>query len=300
MNKLYLFTLSIFCFSLALNAQFTDDIESYDEGPLFTDMWTTWDGNNDGSQNAIVSTDFAASGEKSIFIGPGQGPQDAVLDFGGVATSGSWRLSWLMYIPGGNSGYINLQGNVSPSANDNLQFLSGNIFFNEANGSPGMGQDDNGNGPNTFNFPHDAWFPVEVVVDLTNSTYTFTINETELNTSDFNNPTITEFGGLDLFAIDAQNTYYVDDFTLEALVSSVDDLNSFDFSIYPNPVQDVLTINSPLIDNNIQVFDLLGKRVFETYSNANISTIDLSDLNSGIYFVNITSGDYSSTVKFMK
>ncbi len=85
MKELYLLPVAMLVCVLCSTAQFTDDIESYDEGPVFTDRWTTWDGTDDGEQNAIVSTTYAASGTKSIFIDAGAadgGPQDAILNLG--------------------------------------------------------------------------------------------------------------------------------------------------------------------------------------------------------------------------
>lgn len=144
MKKNYALALVAFFTFMAVQAQFVDDIESYPTGSIFTDRWTTWNGIDDGLQNAEVSTDFAASGTKSIKIGPGgPGPQDAVLDFQGVAASGTWNVKWLMYIPTGNSAYFNVQGNTDPNAEVNMQFLSGNIFFNAENASPGIAFDDN-------------------------------------------------------------------------------------------------------------------------------------------------------------
>ncbi|MGB0949753.1 MAG: hypothetical protein ACPGU0_06565, partial [Marinirhabdus sp.] len=113
--------------TLTVQAQFTDDIESYATGPVFNDIWTTWDGNDDGVQNAIVSTTQAASGTQSIFIGPSSGGQDAVLDFGSAAPAGSglWNAHFMMYVPAGNSAYFNIQGNTIPNANANLEFMTG-------------------------------------------------------------------------------------------------------------------------------------------------------------------------------
>jgi len=298
MNKIYFLTLFLLTISIGLNAQFTDDLESYDEGSLFTDMWTTWDGNDDGVQNAFISTDQSFSGDKSIFIGvAGTNPQDAVLDFGGVATSGKWNLSWMMYVPAGNSAYINLQGSVTPNANANLQFVSGNIYFNQTNGSPGIGEDDNGQ--IFFNFPHDEWFPISVEVDVTNQNYAFTVNGVLLETRPFGGA-ITEFGGLDLFQLEAETAYYVDDFSLEELITSVEDIASAGFLIYPNPVQDLLIIESVLPENNIQIFDITGKLVLETFSRQEITRIDLGHLEDGTYLVNIFSDQFSRTEKLVK
>ena len=66
------------------------------------------------AENIIVSDDFAASGTKSGFIGPGQGPQDALLYLGNE-TTGDYTLRWNMYVPSGNEGYFNVQGTIPAS-----------------------------------------------------------------------------------------------------------------------------------------------------------------------------------------
>lgn len=55
------------------------------------------------------------------------------------------------------------------------------------------------------------------------------------------------------------------------------------FKIYPNPVADgILNIDNPFQkEKNIVIFDMLGKRVFETKTSN--SRIDLSQLNPGLY-----------------
>lgn len=73
------------------------------------------------------------------------------------------------------------------------------------------------------------------------------------------------------------------------------------FTIYPNPSTDFVEINGldNLLTTKIIIFNTLGKKVFE-YENLQSNRINVSSLNSGIYFMLIQ--DYSSqqTVKFIK
>ncbi|MBC7641006.1 MAG: T9SS type A sorting domain-containing protein [Flavobacterium sp.] len=58
-----------------------------------------------------------------------------------------------------------------------------------------------------------------------------------------------------------------------------------EFKIYPNPSnKEVVYLNQ---SNDVQVFDILGKQVF---LGNNITSIDTSDFQSGIYFVKTKSG----------
>lgn len=76
------------------------------------------------------------------------------------------------------------------------------------------------------------------------------------------------------------------------------------FTISPNPTNGLLNINSgKAINGNvkIEVIDALGKvLISEDYKEFNQSTINLSSLSSGIYFVKISTGDNATTKKFIK
>lgn len=72
------------------------------------------------------------------------------------------------------------------------------------------------------------------------------------------------------------------------------------FSVYPNPVNDILFIenNNNNIIQKINVYDLMGKTVIE--HNGNIAQIDFSNITSGLYLVKITSEKEIIVKKIMK
>ena len=72
-----------------------------------------------------------------------------------------------------------------------------------------------------------------------------------------------------------------------AIGSGVNDLNSREVLIYPNPVNDFLHINSEAEIAGIQIYDLLGKVVFETGKTDNKTILNLSHLQSGMYFIKV-------------
>jgi hypothetical protein len=75
-----------------------------------------------------------------------------------------------------------------------------------------------------------------------------------------------------------------------------------DFILAPNPTNEMLTIN--LKHNGkakIEVIDALGKvLISEDYKEFKQSTINVNYLSPGIYFVKISSGDNTTTKKFIK
>lgn len=82
-------------------------------------------------------------------------------------------------------------------------------------------------------------------------------------------------------------------------VIGVNDLSVGQFSIYPNPATNgYLYITSK--DNgikNISIYDVLGKQVLRT--NLNGESIDISNLNSGVYILKIEQGNVSTTKKLV-
>ena len=72
------------------------------------------------------------------------------------------------------------------------------------------------------------------------------------------------------------------------------------FSVYPNPVKDVLSISNSINAeiNAVIVTDINGRTVKQF--NSNVSQINISDLNAGVYFVNINSNEGSTTKKIVK
>ena len=68
--------------------------------------------------------------------------------------------------------------------------------------------------------------------------------------------------------------------------------------MYPNPVQNFLTIRSSLPITEVQVYSLLGELVKQI--SGNYSRIDLRELNSGIYMIKIHSDQFSVTKKLVK
>ena len=64
-------------------------------------------------------------------------------------------------------------------------------------------------------------------------------------------------------------------------------------SVYPNPVYDILHITSEKPVQQIDVFDITGRRVFSTQK----TSINVSDFNKGYYLVKITLQDNSVVTK---
>jgi hypothetical protein len=69
----------------------------------------------------------------------------------------------------------------------------------------------------------------------------------------------------------------------------LDDFNQDQFSIYPNPSQNVVNIESKnnLIIESIKIVDLSGKLIIE--KNQNTNQVDIENLSNGMYIVEVAS-----------
>lgn len=80
---------------------------------------------------------------------------------------------------------------------------------------------------------------------------------------------------------------------------NIDEVSTHNLSIFPNPVKDVLTIETKDVLKGISVYNMSGARVFSA-ENVNENTIDLSTLISGIYILKIKTDKGSEFKKLIK
>lgn len=70
-------------------------------------------------------------------------------------------------------------------------------------------------------------------------------------------------------------------------------------NLYPNPANSFFRLSN-IETADISIVDVMGKTVLTQKNVSTESTINIADLNSGIYFVTINSNDNSQTIKFAK
>ena len=92
----------------------------------------------------------------------------------------------------------------------------------------------------------------------------------------------------------------VEDYTLNISTLGVNDTVKNAVKVYPNPVVDILNIDSPSKVKSIRVFDVTGRTVSTHVLNAEKSQVNLSGLASGVYMVSIQMENETKTVKVIK
>ena len=92
------------------------------------------------------------------------------------------------------------------------------------------------------------------------------------------------------------------------LVTNLEEVSSLEeVSLFPNPAKDQVNIAYDLDFSSkvmIEIFDLVGKKVFETNlgdqpAGSNLTNINVSDFTNGLYLVKITANNFPLTKKIM-
>ena len=97
-------------------------------------------------------------------------------------------------------------------------------------------------------------------------------------------------------------TFYVDDFELYDSALSSNDFNQIDLIYYPNPVTDVLNVNSATgsLLTKIEVCNVSGQLLMTELPNTADFGLNMSELSTGVYFVTVQSEEGVKRLKVVK
>ena len=98
--------------------------------------------------------------------------------------------------------------------------------------------------------------------------------------------------------VNAATTIY--DVWGDILDGVVDIPNHDTFSLFPNPASNCLTIASAADVSKVEIYDVTGKMVMTVNAASENVTLNVSELNTGMYFVNVTNQKGVQTSKFVK
>jgi hypothetical protein len=81
----------------------------------------------------------------------------------------------------------------------------------------------------------------------------------------------------------------------------IDFLSGNSFNIYPNPVNNFLSVELNSVSNTvISILDIIGNKVLEVIPTDNTTNINLSSLSSGVYMIRVMQNGKISTQKLIK
>ena len=118
---------------------------------------------------------------------------------------------------------------------------------------------------------------------------------------------LSAYPALAKFAFYAESTvfnedidFFVDNFQITTTSLGIEEASISQFTYFPNPVNDVLTIKAQKVVEDITVFNMLGQVVKQQTPNTRDCTVDLSAMQSGAYFVKVSIGNNVETVRVLK
>ena len=297
MKKPLLF-LSLSALGLAACAQtviFEDNFDSYaaDLGVAEQSLvWDTWDGS--AGADGAVSDAFAFSGANSAKI---EGlATDLVLPIGPYS-AGKYDLKFKMLLTDAG-GYFNLLHEWTATA-ANYEWGCDVFFATDGTVTWVTGGAQGGDTSVALN----EWFDVQVTADLDMDLGYIYINGVMVNNWQWSLDNANGAAGQNILAAadffgtnDAQGDglYYIDDVQLiESTGVYTEEVNAANFSMWPNPANNVLTIALPSSSQfaNVQIFDAQGRMAANTLVTANMQNIDVTAFEAGLYTVRVVCGE---------
>lgn len=292
--------------ALAQTQLINEGFESYSDGaPIASSSptdWGVWPGGSPGGPaDADVTAAQANNGSKSLGIiatTAAGGPTDLLLKLGNK-TSGSYSLSFWVYIPSGKGGYFNVQ--TAENATPAQWALDVNFLGN------GTVRADANNDTTTIGtYPFDTWFSVLLVVDMDAGDGSVIINSTAYATFDFStqvngDPCTQQLGAINFYAFaggaPTVGEMYVDDVLYLQLPTSIEEVGGDGLSVFPNPATEQLYVDVPAAANNpvATLLDASGRTVagsdlYTTIGEALRMEMDLRNVPVGVYTLRVSSG----------
>ncbi len=98
------------------------------------------------------------------------------------------------------------------------------------------------------------------------------------------------------FGMNTPAYFCFDNLYYENAQSTITVYNETPLMLYPNPAHDVIHFNKSI--NNIEVFNIIGNKLFTTITSTN--TLNIVSLPCGYYFIHATDGNNAYILRFYK
>lgn len=293
------FYLLLVIFNLSFSiGQYSINFDELNLGPVspqsqYVSVWPAA-----GVTDCIVTDLQANSGTQSMQVR--NNLTDDVIFLLGNKTTGSWVVSFNMYVTTNGSGYWNIQESEAAGIQWNGEFLVGATSIGGTSGL--ITYQETGN---TITFPTDQWFEVRHEINLNTKKITIIVDGSMfLNNVDYIGTmgvAANQLGSINFYSASANNNYFIDDFTFEEVSTiSLTSNHPSEFKAYPNPVKDVLTLEGNRKITGVSVYNSLGVLVHTAIPSEMTAKIDMSSYKRGIYLVKVSMGNVVKTIRIIK
>lgn len=263
-----LFTLLTICFAVfAVSAQITDNFESYTAFSVDPTggFWTFYDG--DGGQTYSIN---GASFENQNYVGAAIvfNPDQVGLSSNYPAHSGSQFIAMFNAVPstiesGTTTNDWMISGQLTNATS--FSFFARELTNQYGNETIRVMYSTTTNDPSAFQLIQQE-----------------SVSATEWTEFSYNLPAGTKYVAIncvsnDVFAI------FIDDVTINATGTSIENVENTTFTVYPNPATTSIKVTG---EGNAVISNILGQTVTSATVNG-VAEINVSNLESGVYFINM-------------
>ncbi|WP_312921140.1 T9SS type A sorting domain-containing protein [Empedobacter brevis] len=145
------------------------------------------------------------------------------------------------------------------------------------------------------------WYNLKCEVNLNTKLVKYFANDELIASLPISDNTITKINELSFetnnLSSSSETEFYFDNVVIKNLENlSTDELKKKEIKIYPNPVQDVLRIQTTEKINFVEFFDLTGKSILKSTE----KTINTKGLTKGLYIVKVNTTSQEISQKIIK
>ena len=284
------FLITSFCMA---QTNIYDDFDSYKAGEFLgtesNGLWTTWTNAGGTPEDTYVTDSLSFSPDNCIQLVSG-GVTDVVLPLGNE-NSGSWTLSYMMYIEEGYGAYFNLLHYFSAAASN----WAVQVYFNASGaGSLVVGSGAGLDPGTTFVHPTGSWFEIKVNIDVDGDVAEIYFDDTPIYSwtwSEGSTGLSNTIAALNLYPNGMDNepdSYFVDNVSFHEYGLGLTESEQT-FNIYPNPAKNSFSINAEQ-NSIVEIYNVLGESI-NRFTVKNYETvIDCSNWEKGLYFIKTING----------
>jgi len=98
----------------------------------------------------------------------------------------------------------------------------------------------------------------------------------------------------------AAGTVFVDNVYFSSTPLAATSFNMAEVKMYPNPASDIVTITAVNPIDSVSIYSVLGQEIKQLLFNTNAVSVDIADLQAGMYVVKVTSSGVTATSRLVK
>jgi len=305
---------------------FCDDFQKYSPSKLGpqSSCWTTWTGQEGGSKDGDVKRNNNTGNQYLKIKGnnpSGGGHQDVVLKLGD-RTSGCYHLDFKIWLFSGDKGYYNVLHKFTPNGSNQDEEWACNVYFD----GHGTGRLIVQNRAYSFTYRMGEWINVSQHFDLDYDISELKIDGRRVHRWRFSNQASTTHAGtrklsaIDFYPVNSSYEFYIDEVEFKKannLVATSENRGRLaeafggyetaaSLVVAPNPFEHSIDIQIPegIEKGELMISDQLGRVIRQVPNVGELSgqtlSLDVSDLESGIYIVRIATRGKIFTEKIVK